>query len=68
MVTIGKDQVNQSSYAKLLGMTFEESQKWKEDIYGKGGLIASLNQRLFHIGWQPCLKVSTTNLKKTIPH
>ena len=30
-------------------MTFERSQKWTEHIYGTGGLISSLNQRLFFI-------------------
>ena len=41
--------MNQSHSAKLLGMTFESSQKWVEHIYGTGGLIPSLNQRLFFI-------------------
>ena len=30
-------------------MTFESNQKWSEHIYGTGGLISSLNQRLFFI-------------------
>ena len=30
-------------------MTFENSLKWSEHIYGTGGLLASLNQRLFYI-------------------
>ena len=30
-------------------MTFESSLKWSEHIYGTGGLISSLNQRLFFI-------------------
>ena len=41
--------MEQAQYAKLLGMTFDSSQKWNEHIYGTGGLIPSLNQKLFFI-------------------
>ena len=30
-------------------MTFENNQKWNEHIYGTGGIISKLNQRLFFI-------------------
>ena len=30
-------------------MNFEDTQKWNEHIHGKGGVIASLNQRLYLI-------------------
>ena len=46
-------------------MTFESNQKWTEHIYGSGGLLSSLNQRLFfirrlknHVGLQALLKIS----------
>ena len=38
---IGKDIILQSPHAKLLDMTFKESNEWKEHIYGTGGLISS---------------------------
>ena len=46
-------------------MTFECNQKWSEHIYGSGGLLSSLNQRLFfirrlknHVGLPTLLKIS----------
>ena len=35
--------------ATLLGIKFNEQQNWKNHIFGKGGIILSLNQRLFTI-------------------
>ena len=64
-ILIGKEIVIQEKSAKLLGMTFESNQKWTEHIYGSGGLLSSLNQRLFfirrlknHVGLQALLKIS----------
>ena len=34
---------------KLLGLTIEEDQKWNKQINGKGGVIPSLNTRLYLI-------------------
>ena len=55
------EQVNS---AKLLGITFESNLTWSEHIYGSGGVLASLNQRLFfirrlknHIGASALLKI-----------
>ena len=48
-VTIGNVEIKRQSCAKLLGMNFEDTQKWNEHIHGKGGVIASLNQRLYLI-------------------
>ena len=48
-ILIGKEIVIQEKSAKLLGMRFESNQKWTEHIYGSGGLLSSLNQRLFFI-------------------
>ena len=48
-ILIGKEVISEVKSAKLLGMTFENSLKWNEHIYGTGGLLASLNQRLFYI-------------------
>ena len=39
----------QDKSTKLLGMQIEDNQSWKEHFSGKGGLIASLNNRLFSI-------------------
>ena len=46
---IGNDYVMQEKSAKLLGITFDENQKWQTHINEKGGLISTLNQRLFMI-------------------
>ena len=46
---IGSDTVIRDSSAKLLGMTFEDNQQWKMQVYGKGGLISALNSRLYII-------------------
>ena len=46
-VNIGNVKVNRQSAAKLLGMKFEDNLKWSEHIHGKGGVIPSLNKRLF---------------------
>ena len=48
-IQIGKELIVQEKSAKLLGMTFEGNLKWTEHIHGSGGLISSLNQRLFFI-------------------
>ena len=48
-VKIGKDTVTQEESAKLLGIQFNEKQKWNTQIHGKGGVIPSLNMRLFAI-------------------
>ena len=44
---VGKEQVVEESNAKLLGVTIDEDQKWKTQISSKGGLIPSLNSRIF---------------------
>ena len=48
-IRIGETRVTQEDHAKLLGITFGEKQDWKEQIYGKGGLLSALNQRIFLI-------------------
>ena len=48
-VKIGKDLVTQDESAKLLGLTFNEKQKWTNQINNKGGVIPSLNKRMFTI-------------------
>ena len=48
-VKIGNEDIKQVPCAKLLGITFEGNQKWHEHIFGTGGVIASLSQRLFFI-------------------
>ena len=48
-IKIGNETVTQEEHAKLLGITFSEKQNWKEQIHGKGGLLSSLNQKVFLI-------------------
>ena len=42
----GNEKVTQSSSAKLLGINFNEKQKWDTKIQGPGGVTAALNKRL----------------------
>ena len=48
-VKVGNCIIEQESTTKLLGMTIDDNQKWKNHVIGKGGLVTSLNQRLFAI-------------------
>ena len=48
-IKIGNALVKQESSAKLLGIKIEENQQWNEQINGTGGVIKSLNKRLFFI-------------------
>ena len=46
-IQIGKEKIHPETNAKLLGSTFDEDQKWKSQVFGKGGVISCLNQRLY---------------------
>ena len=46
-INIGKEKISQVPSAKLLGITFDDDLKWKSQIYGKGGFIPTLNQRIY---------------------
>ena len=48
-IKVGNEKIEQQQNAKLLGVTIDENQRWKTQIYGKGGLLSSLNSRLFMI-------------------
>jgi hypothetical protein len=48
-IMICNSEVTESTSFKLLGMIIENDIKWKGHIYGKGGVLSSLNQRLFII-------------------
>ena len=48
-IMIGNAMVTQVCQVKLLGITFNEKQNWNDQIQGAGGVISSLNQRLFII-------------------
>ena len=48
-IKIGKDEIHPVHQAKLLGINFDDNQKWDSQINGKGGIVSSLNQRLFFI-------------------
>ena len=49
IVKIGSSEVTESANSKLLGIVVGSDQKWKEHVYGKGGVVSTLNQRLFII-------------------
>ena len=55
--------INPEHSAKLLGLTIEDTQKWDKQISGKGGVIPSLNTRLFLINRMKN-KVTPERLKK----
>ena len=64
-VTIGNGKAIQVRQSKLLGVTFNEKQNWNSQIQGPGGVVSSLNQRLFvikrlknHVGGQLTEKIS----------
>ena len=46
-IRVGDTMIEQEKSKKLLGVTIEESQGWKEHFTGKKSLISSLNKRLF---------------------
>ena len=46
-VRIGTDIVKRESSATLLGIKFQDDLTWKSQIFGKGGVISSLNSRLY---------------------
>ena len=48
-INIGNSLIIQESSAKLLGVKIDDSQKWSNQINGKGGIILALNSRLFPI-------------------
>ena len=48
-LNIAGHQIENQQSAKLLGMKFEENLKWNEHINGIGGVVSSLNSRLYLI-------------------
>ena len=48
-IKIGEILINQVPIAKLLGVMINDDQSWNEQITGTGGMIPSLNSRLFII-------------------
>ena len=48
-IMVGNITLRQVKHAKLLGMTLDDDLGWKTHVEGKGGLIPSLNSRLFLI-------------------
>ena len=48
-VKIGEITIDQVSVAKLLGVQIDDDQSWTTQITGTGGMIPSLNSRLFII-------------------
>jgi hypothetical protein len=46
---ICNSEVTESTSSKLLGVIIDNDIKWKGHIYGKSGVLSSLNQRLFTI-------------------
>ena len=63
-VTVGNATVSQEKTSKLLGVKIYDDMNWNEKVYGKGGLISSLNQRTHlirrlrnHIGGEKLRKI-----------
>ena len=63
-VKVGNVQITQEKASKLLEVSIDDDLGWKNQVYGKGGLIASLNQRTHlirrlrnHIGAEKLRKV-----------
>ena len=48
-INIGNEKIVQESSAKLLGIVLEDNKNWKANILGCGGVIPSLNKRLFQL-------------------
>ena len=48
-VKIGNELVTRESTATLLGIQFQDDQRWKTQIHGKGGVISSLHSRFYII-------------------
>ena len=46
-VKIGSEVVPRDESAVLLGIRFQDDHQWKAQIFGKRGLISSLNSRLY---------------------
>ena len=46
-IKIGSTEVKAEQQAKLLGVTLDNNQKWSSQIKGVGGMISSLNSRLY---------------------
>ena len=46
-IKVGKTSIKQTNHSKLLGMVMDEDQTRNSQIDGKGGILASLNSRLF---------------------
>ena len=62
-IKVGKDWVTQERNAKLLGMTIDDNQIWRTQIYEKGGLLTSLNSRIFIVRRLQS-QIGNKNLKK----
>ena len=48
-ISVGDTLVTQEKSAKLLGVMIDEDQKWLSQIQGTGGVLSSLNSRLYLI-------------------
>jgi hypothetical protein len=48
-IKVGDHEILESKSAELLGVVMDNDQKWKIHFCGKGGLLSSLNQRLFMV-------------------
>ena len=48
-IQVGNVRIEQEDHTKILGMTLDSNQKWTSHVTAKGGLTASLNQRLYVI-------------------
>ena len=65
-ITIGLDSVSQENSAKLLGITLDSNQGWKSQMYGPGGMIMSLNSRMFTFRRLRNFHLSNSSLLKLV--
>ena len=48
-IMVGMSEVTREKSTKTLGMMLDDDAKWNSHFFGKGGLISSLNQKLYII-------------------
>jgi len=45
-ITVGGERISESESHRILGLTVNGSLSWSDHVYGKGGLLAAVNQRI----------------------
>ena len=65
-INIGNESVPRDQSGVLLGMRFQDDLGWKSQIYVKGGVLSSLNSRLYL--FLTLLLYFVCNIKWLLPH